>query len=208
MDVIKEALITGILLAGIVNSIYGVPFVGAYSMSGNRGPLYWTVLFLLGNSSAYFFILILGLWEGTERMELIGQLRPLFALIISISSFFIGLIILLTALTLSKFLLEIMEKAVITGGVIYFLGFLMGFYLGRSAIGFGIYLGDMSLPKIAFLLASLLFAMGTFVSPLCIVAGLFRVFPRYRRTQGERRFWDVVASLLLFITSLGFFFWG
>lgn len=208
MGVLKEAFIMGICLAGIINSIYGVPFVGAYSISGNRGALYWTSLFLLGNFSSYLVILLLGLYQGEDVMALVGELRPIFCLLIILLSLLCGFIILLTALTTNRFLVSVMERIILSGSVVYLFGFLVGLYLGKSAIGMGIYLQGSSLPKPTHALASFLFALGSFISPLYLVAGLFRIFPRGIKTLGERRFWDFLASLLLLITGLCFLFRG
>jgi len=206
MEVLKEGLVTGILLAGLVNSLYGLPFVGAYTLGGGRSALYWTLLFLLGNFSAYFFILLLCLYPGGDVLGLLGELKPLSSFLISVLSLLFAFLILLAVLTLNKHLLYIMEDIILTGGVIYLFGFLTGLYLGKNAAGMGIYLGELTASKPMFTLASFLFAIGSFVSPLYIVAGFFKVFPRHAETVGEMRFWAFTASLLLFITGLCFFF--
>lgn len=209
MGILKEGLIIGILLPGLLNSLYGVPFVGAYSLSGARPALYWTLLFLLGNFSAYLLLLVLWLYPGANWLDLLGKLKLLMALLISLTSLLTGGFILLTALTLNKFLLNIRESMFLSGGMIYLFGLFLGLYLGESAGGMGIYLSEtLGVSKPIFALCSFLFALGSFISPLYIIAGLFRFFHRDARTQWERRVCDVWASILLVFTGLGFLFWG
>ncbi len=209
MDILKEALIAGILLAGIINTIYGVPFVGAYTLGIRRRALLWTFLFLLGNFSAHLFIFLVGLSGGSDAMELIGELKPLFRFLLSLLSFLAGGFVFLTALLLNKLLADIMERIVLSGWIIYLMGFLTGLYLGKNTVGMGIYLEKtLSLSKPMFALSGFLFSIGSFLSPLYIAAALFAVFPSYIKTKGEKRFWDILASILLIITGLCLFFWG
>jgi hypothetical protein len=207
MGGLKEAFVLGLLLFGLMNSIWGVPFLSAYCLSGGRGSFYWTSLFLLGNFSAYFFVFLLFLYSGGSIVGIMPKLRHFFALLISIFSLIEGFLILLTVGTLRKGLVIFMEEYLISGWMIYLFGFLVGLYLGKSAEGASLYL-DSLFPssKGMFALASFLGCLGTFISPLYILTPFFRVFPLHTYTKGERRFWDSIAGMILMITGVVFFF--
>jgi hypothetical protein len=207
MGSLKDAFILGLLLFGLMNSIWGVPFLLTYCLSGVRGSFYWTSLFLFGNFSAYLFVFLLFLYSGGNIIGIIPNLKHFFALLISLLSLISGFLILLTIATLKRWLVIFMEEYLISGWVIYLLGFLIGLYLGKSVEGASLYLNSLfPSNKGMFALASFLLCLGTFISPLYILAPLFRVFPLHTYTKGERRFWDSIAGIMLLITGAVFFF--
>jgi hypothetical protein len=207
MGSLKDAFILGLLLFGLMNSIWGVPFLLAYCLSGAKGSFYWTTLFLFGNFSAYLFVFFLFLYSEGNIVGIIPNLKHFFALLISLFSLISGFLILLTVATLNRALVIFMEEYLISGWVIYLLGFLVGLYLGKSVEGASLHL-DSLFPsnKGMFALSSLLLSLGAFVSPLYILTPLFRVFPRYIYSLGERRFWHSIAGIMLLITGAVFFF--
>ena len=207
MGELKDAFILGLLLFGVMNSLWGVPFLLAYCLSGGKGSFYWTSLFLLGNFSAYLFFFLLFLYSGGNIVGIIPNLKHFFALLISFFSLTSGFLILLTVATLKKGLIFFMNEYLISGWVIYLFGFLIGLFLGKSAEGASLYFNSLFAPRKGMIaLAGFLSCLGTFFSPLYILTPFFRVFPVYAYTQGERRFWGSIGGLILMIIGLVFFF--
>lgn len=198
-------------MAGLVNSIYGIPFVAVYTITSQRkrNGLYWSFLYLLGNSLAYMFIMLLILVRGEDLLGFTSNLKPLFSFLISIISLFIAFVLFLTSFisdNRNEFLAWFFLDILITGAMIFLLGFLMGFYLGKNVEGVAIYLKSLSSSSLLLSLSTILFCLGTFVSPLYIIGALFQVFTIYIRTVEERRLFDLLSFLLLVIIGLLFYF--
>ncbi len=198
----KESLLMGIAMGGMVNALYGAPVVLSYILVRGKRAFFWAIFFLLGNACAYFALILLTLYLPLFATLLFSPLaRLIIALLILAFVFFISLIVWGT-LSRSPFFISLREHCVDSPATIFLLGALVGLYVGRNMEGVGVYFRYMAGGDYLSALLSVVFSIGVIVSPLPFLGVSLGAMNLAVRTRGERAALDALGALALLLGAL------
>lgn len=198
----KESLLMGIAMGGLVNALYGAPVALPYILVRGKMAFLWAIFFLLGNACAYFALILLTLYLPSFVSLLFSPLaRLIVALLILAFVFFISLTVWGT-LSRSRFFVHLREHCVDSPATVFFLGALVGLYVGRNMEGVGLYFRDMAGGQYLPALLSVIFSLGVMVSPLPFLGISLVAMNLAVKTRGERATLDALGALALLFGAL------